>query len=158
MRKVDAIVVHCSDSPDTLDIGAAVIRKWHTLKPATEEEEKYDLEHPNEKPKREYGRGWLDIGYHYVVRRSGEIECGRLESQMGAHCPPLNARSLGVCWVGQGAPSPEQHTSLVRLVRELMDRYYISQGRVFGHREADPASGKTCPNIDMDAFRKAVGP
>jgi N-acetylmuramoyl-L-alanine amidase len=134
----DAIVVHCSDSPDALDIGASIIRKWHTDPPPA-------------------GHGWNDIAYHYVVRRNGEIECGRMESEKGAHCPPMNAHSIGVCWVGQGAPSDAQRAALVRIVRELRGRYSVPVHRVFGHREADPTCGKTCPNLDMIAFRTEVG-
>jgi len=138
VRTIDSIVVHCSDSPDTLDVGASVIRKWHTDPP------------PN-------GRGWNDIAYHYVVRRSGEIECGRMESVVGAHCHGMNIASIGVCWVGQGSPSAEQWSSLVRIARELRARYSVPIHRVFGHREADPSAKKTCPNIDMIKFRVEVG-
>lgn len=138
MRTIDAIVVHCSDTPDDRgDIGAATIRVWHTVKPPE-------------------GRGWNDIAYHYVVRRNGTIECGRMESVVGAHTHGMNIASLGVCWVGREKPAAEQRAALVRLVAELMRRYKVPVHRVFGHKEADPASGKTCPNLDMIAFRTEV--
>ena len=135
MRKIDSIVVHCTDSPDTLDIGASVIRQWHTEPP----------------------RNWKDIGYHYVVRRSGEIECGRMESEIGAHTSGKNIGSIGVVWVGRDKPSGEQAKALERIVSELMERYHLGVHQVFGHREADPASGKTCPNINMVKFRTEIG-
>lgn len=136
MRQIDAIVVHCTAHPDARSwpIGAKSIRADHII-----------------------GRGWNDIGYHYVIRRDGEIECGRMESIQGAHCPPVNATSLGVAWVGLEHPTSEQRTALVKLVRELMHRYGVQIHRVFGHREADPSCGKSCPVIDMVQFRVEIG-
>lgn len=137
MRAIDAIVIHCADTPDTMDVGAHEIRPWHVAAP------------PN-------GRGWTDIAYHYMVRRNGEIECGRMETMVGAHCKGMNIASLGVCWVGQTTPAPEQRAALVKITRELMARYKVPLHRVFGHCEADPASHKTCPNIPMISFRAEV--
>ena len=42
----------------------------------------------------------LGIGYHYVVRRNGEIEPGRPEYMVGAHCLHHNSHSIGVCYEG----------------------------------------------------------
>jgi N-acetyl-anhydromuramyl-L-alanine amidase AmpD len=42
-------------------------------------------------------------------------------------------------------------------VRDLRERYRLAPHQVFGHCEADPKSGKTCPNIDMIKFRNEVG-
>jgi hypothetical protein len=55
MREIEHIVVHCADTYADMNIGVEQIRKWH-LK-----------------------RGWNDVGYHYVIRRNGQIELGRLE-------------------------------------------------------------------------------
>lgn len=138
MRKIDTLVVHCTDHPDTsFGTGVAEIRRDHVAAP------------PN-------GRGWDDVGYHYVVRRNGEIECGRMESVKGAHCPPVNERSIGVAWVGRYAPSSQQRRSMVRLLRELVGRYGIERARLLGHKEADPNSGKACPVISMDDLRAEV--
>lgn len=136
MRQIDAIVVHCTAHPDAKSwpIGVRSIR----------------VDHVN-------GRGWNDIGYHYVIRRDGEIECGRMESIQGAHCQTMNATSLGVAWVGLEKPTKEQRATLVKLVRELMHRYGVAIHRVFGHSEADPSSKKTCPVIDMVQFRVEIG-
>ncbi len=140
MRAVDAIVVHCTAHPDTSWlVGASEIRRDHIM------------------PVAQGGRGWDDIGYHYVVRRNGEIEVGRMEGVKGAHCPPMNANSIGVAWVGIERPAVSQQASLVRLVRDLMLRYKVPVHRVFGHKEADPMCGKACPVIDMVAFRTEVG-
>lgn len=136
-RKIDCIVVHCSDSPDArANIGAADIRRWHTDPPPR-------------------GRGWADIGYHYVVRRDGVIEPGRPESVIGAHVEGHNARSIGVCWVGRDKPAPVQRAALLGLLRHLMRQHKITAANVFGHRELNP--GKTCPNLDLAQLRADLG-
>jgi N-acetylmuramoyl-L-alanine amidase len=49
VRKSTAyLVVHCSATQPKSDIGAKEIRQWHREK------------------------GWIDIGYHFVIRRDGQ--------------------------------------------------------------------------------------
>jgi N-acetylmuramoyl-L-alanine amidase len=137
--KISKIVIHCSDSPDTVDIGVIEIRRWHIQ-----------------------DRGFRDIGYHYVVRRSGVVEVGRYENgdsilegkEIGAHVAGKNADSLGICWVGRDHITSEQKAALLRLVANLMRTHGVSANRVFGHCELDPR--KTCPRLPMDAIRKTL--
>ncbi len=126
-RVVDCIVVHCSDSPDAMDIGRVEIDQWHKE------------------------RGWHGIGYHYVVRRNGTIEVGRQESEEGAHALGYNAHSLGVVWVGRETQGEAQRSAMLTVLRELMSRYKVGPHRVFGHCELNP--GRTCPNLDMGELR-----
>ncbi len=128
-RLVDCLVVHCSDTPDEMDIGRVWIDREHRAPP----------------------RNWQAIGYHYVVRRNGVIEVGRGEHEVGAHALGYNEHSIGICWVGRGAPSVQQRAALVGQLRDLMARYKIGPHRVFGHVELNP--GRTCPNIDMTQLR-----
>lgn len=130
MRTIDAIVVHCTDSPDARDVGVVEINDWHVA------------------------RGWKGIGYHYVVRRSGAVEIGRPVSLIGAHAEGYNAHSIGVVWVGQTTPAPDQMRELLGLLRKLMAKHKISFARVFGHHELNPH--KTCPNLDMVKLREAL--
>ena len=63
MRTITLIVVHCSAVRPDQTSSAAQIDTWHRQ------------------------RGFhLGIGYHYVVRRNGEVEAGRPEYMVGAHC------------------------------------------------------------------------
>lgn len=128
MRNIDMIVVHCTASPDYLDVSAKQIRQWHK------------------------DRGWSDIGYHYVVRRNGEIEAGRPDRIPGAHAKGVNSRSIGIVWVGTTNPSPEQEKSLVGLINWLRGKYNVKIENVLGHKEA-VQTPKTCPNINMDRLR-----
>lgn len=132
-RDIDMIVVHCTASPDHIDIGANTIKKWHTdPKPA--------------------GNGWSDIGYHYVVRRNGEIEKGRSDEIAGAHAYGVNSRSIGIVWVGTNKTDPRQERSLISLISYLMGKYNVKNEKVLGHREAVDTD-KSCPNLDMDRLR-----
>lgn len=131
-REIDLIVIHCADTYPGMDIGAAEIDDWHRQ------------------------RGWKMIGYHYVIRRSGLIEPGRMESEIGAHVRGDNAKSIGVCLVGgkaRGNNHPvnymaAQWASLDTLVRDLAGRY--PEAQVVGHCDLDP--NKTCPNFNVKAW------
>ena len=128
MRAIDLIVVHCADTPPNMDIGAREIRQWHLDK------------------------GWNDIGYHYVIRRSGEVEKGRADEVPGAHVYGYNARSLGICLVGGGDGivdyTAAQWDSLKALCMRLKQKY--PKVNVSGHNDLD--SGKTCPNFNVKAW------
>lgn len=131
-RKINKLVVHVSDSPDDLDIGVKEIRAWHT-----------------EPPPR--GNGWADIGYHFIIRRSGKVERGRDEQLVGAHVKGHNSDSLGIVWVGRKVISEKQYTSLLDLLVDQMSKHKLDIDRVVGHKELD--SRKTCPNLDIDKLR-----
>lgn len=133
MRSIKKIIVHVADTPDTLDIGAAEIRQWHTDPPPR-------------------GNGWSDIGYHKVVRKGGILEDGRPESRAGAHVRGHNADSLAICWVGRNDCQESQKASMKKQIKEWLTKYGLSISDVYGHKEL--ASGKTCPNLDMDEFRR----
>lgn len=146
-QQISTIVLHCSDTPWSMDIGVKEIREWHTAKP----------------PK---GRGWRDIGYHYVVRRNGVIETGRYENgdkflegtEVGAHVGGHNGYTIAICWVGRvEAEMPErQREALFGIVKRTCERLGVTADAVMGHRELAPESGKTCPNLDMPKFREEL--
>src|SRR5471030_3257168 len=75
-RTTELLVVHCSATPATMDIGVREITQWHIR------------------------RGFDTVGYHYVIRRNGELETGRRESAVGAHVKGHNANSIGICLAG----------------------------------------------------------
>jgi N-acetylmuramoyl-L-alanine amidase len=133
MRIINQIVIHCSDTPAGMDIGAREIRGWHTSPPPA-------------------GNGWADIGYHYVIRRSGLIERGRPDEVVGAHVQGHNANSIGVCIVGGGhgfANFTWQQWGVLRgLITQLLCRY--PDAAVCGHRDLNP--GKACPSFDARAW------
>ena len=128
MRQILLIVIHCSAVRPDQTSSAAQIDTWHRQ------------------------RGFkLGIGYHYVVRRNGEIEPGRPESMIGAHVRNYNAHSIGVCYEGgldiRGQPADTrteaQKASMLRLLEDLHRRY--PQARIVGHHDLNPH--KACPCI-----------
>ncbi|MBI5240909.1 MAG: N-acetylmuramoyl-L-alanine amidase, partial [Elusimicrobia bacterium] len=50
------------------------------------------------------GRGWTDIGYHFVVSPTGEVFEGRPEGVRGAHVLNHNTGNLGVSFMGNYHP------------------------------------------------------
>jgi N-acetyl-anhydromuramyl-L-alanine amidase AmpD len=109
-------------------------------------------------------RGWkFGIGYHYVIRRNGEIEPGRPEWMVGAHCVNHNSHSIGVCYEGgldiRGQPADTrteaQKASLRRLLEDLHHRY--PHALIVGHHDLNPLKDCPCiPNV-IDEF-KALQP
>ncbi len=133
--KTDFIVIHCAATSATQDIGAREINEWH-LK-----------------------RGFMKIGYHFVVRRDGRIETGRGEYEVGAHVQGYNARSIGICMVGGGVEKEEnnftdpQWQSLVQLLVKLNRDY--PNAVIQGHRDF-PNVQKFCPSFDVKAWLKEI--
>ncbi len=135
-RKIEQIFIHCTDSPDSLDIGFKEINQWH--------KEKGWRSHPS----------GISCGYHYVVRRDGRVEKGRPDSERGAHVYGHNTKSIGVVWVGKNDIDRKQYIALLDLLANLMDKYDIDVENVLGHCEKDHM--KTCPNLDMLRVRGDV--
>lgn len=132
-RQIKKIVVHVSDSDDSLDFGFRDVNEWHKQ------------------------RGFLSpsgihCGYHYIIRRNGTVEVGRPLEEAGAHVQGHNAKSIGICWIGRNHISPEQKKSLMTLIRDTAKQFNLDLvDDVFGHYELNP--GKTCPNLDMVKLR-----
>lgn len=126
-ESIERIVVHCADTPASMDIGVDEIDRWH----------------------RE--RGWSGVGYHYVIRRDGEIEHGRPEGIMGAHVRGYNRNSLGICLVGGKGGfnyTAVQMQSLEKLYTTLSTKYNAAEWH--GHRDLDTA--KSCPCFDVREY------
>lgn len=128
MRKINLIVIHCSDTIEGCDFTVDDLRKWHQQ------------------------RGWLDIGYHYVIYRDGSIHRGRAEEEVGAHVKGYNRNSIGICYIGgkekgtmraKDTRTPAQKEALIRLLIELTCRYPDAQ--IVGHRDL---ANRACPCFD----------
>ena len=130
MRTITLLVIHCSAVRPDQTSSAAQIDTWH-------------------RRDRHYKFG---IGYHYVVRRDGQIEPGRPEWMVGAHCKNHNAHSIGICYEG-GLNAREQPAdtrtlaqklAMVQLL-EILHRKY-PKALIVGHHDLNPL--KACPCID----------
>ena len=129
MRTITLIVVHCSAVKPDQTSSVAQIDTWH----------------------RERGYH-LGVGYHYVIRRNGEIEPGRPEWMVGAHCLNHNRYSIGICYEGgldaRGQPADtrtlEQKLAMLHLLEVLHRRY--PKALIVGHR--DLSHDRDCPCFD----------
>lgn len=133
MRKINKIIIHCSATKASQDIGVKEIDAWHKK------------------------QGWEEIGYHFVIRRNGRCEKGRDIEKIGAHCKGHNADSIGICLVGgidnNGKPqnnfTDAQFQTLRKLVADLKQKY--PQATIHGHNEF---ANKACPCFDVKEFFK----
>ena len=107
-------------------------------------------------------RGFNDVGYHYVIRRSGAVEKGGQEAVVGAHVAGHNTGSLGICCiggieratgpnVGVGNRNEAQKAATVKLVRELLAKHPGAQ--VVGHRDLASAQ---CHGFDVRSWWAAA--
>ncbi|QOC54161.1 N-acetylmuramoyl-L-alanine amidase [Caulobacter vibrioides] len=146
IKRVDYLVVHCSATPATRNIGAKEIRQMHMQ------------------------QGWADIGYHYVIRRDGTVEKGRTNSTPGAHVQGFNSRSLGICLVGGVKPDGKtaetnftdaQYAALRHTLANL--KHAFPAAEIVGHRDLSPDRNrdgritpdewlKECPTFDVKAW------
>lgn len=142
----DTIVIHCSATPATMDIGVDKIREWHVD-----------------------DNGWDDVGYHYIIRRmNGELETGRDESMVGSHARAVNGTSLGICLVGGSNSNGDwennftdsQFVSLKLLILDLIKRYEMPEDfkqikNIIGHYEVDDK--KECPSFNVPDWLEKEG-
>ncbi|MBI2638689.1 SpoIID/LytB domain-containing protein [Candidatus Peregrinibacteria bacterium] len=92
------------------------------------------------------GKGWGDIGYHYLIDRKGNIYEGRKGGDfvVGGHAKPLNKISIGIALMGnyedEELPAP-MLKSTIELLDEISKKYSIDP---LGQTEY---KGKIYPNI-----------
>ena len=136
LRETKFCVIHCADTPASMDIGSAEIDEWHRA------------------------RGWSAIGYHFVIRRNGGIEKGRdldndgdVFDEVGAHVKGYNKNSIGICLVGGKGGfnfTKKQMHTLDFLMMEIEAKYPDIE--FLGHCDM-PGVDKTCPNFNVTAWR-----
>lgn len=140
MRKITEIFIHCSATKpqwmitSTADQKAAEIRRWHVEE-----------------------NGWKDIGYHFVIDRSGDVVKGRDIERSGAHARGHNANSIGICLVGGwgGATTDQfeehftelQRQALWKLLNDLTQKF--PDVKIRGHNEV---AAKACPCFTVSEF------
>lgn len=120
MRKIDTIIIHCSATPQNTGLEPAALSRMHRK------------------------RGFNGCGYHFYIRRDGEICDMRPLEKIGAHCKGHNEGSIGICYEGgldaKGNPAdtrtPEQKKAMAHLVRTLRKEFPITM--VGGHRDFSP--------------------
>ena len=128
-RKIERIIIHCAATPEGRDIKMETIKSWHVK-----------------------GRGWSDIGYHYIIELDGSIRNGRPLERSGAHTKGHNATSIGVCYVGGVDKDKRPKDTRTEAQRDAMDKLIDSlrgehpDATIHGHNEF---ANKACPSFDV---------
>lgn len=132
MRTIDEIIIHCSDTEKGREFSVEDIRRWHKAK------------------------GWIDCGYHFVIKLDGTIEMGRPVVTQGAHCSGHNSHSIGICYIGGHVKkdgkkvycdtrTEEQKRAMTLLVGILKHTFSIT--RISGHKKYAKVA---CPCFDVE--------
>ena len=130
MKKPEAIVLHCTATPEGRDVTVKTIRNWHLQ------------------------RGWSDVGYHFVIGKKGQLWAGRSLEFQGAHTKGHN-KTVGIAYVGgltadgfkaKDTLTAEQEATLLRLVETLRAKY--GPLALWGHTELC-GGRKACPSFDV---------
>ena len=146
---VTHLVVHHAYGYDWAD-GAAAVRAVQDL-------------HQN-------SNGWSDIGYNYLIHKSGVIYQGRPENTVGAHFCGYNNATQGICMLGTFTsqnPTTAAMTSLKKLlawkankenINPLGSTQHYSTGgnvkNIAGHRDGGGCS--ECPGNSLYALLPSV--
>ncbi len=118
-----------------------------------------DRDYPVEQMLRDHkARGFRTIGYHFYIRRSGNLTRHRKLLEVGAHIRGLNRCSIGICYEGgldeNGIPAdtrtPEQKARLEELLWKL--HKVFPKALITGHSEL-PGLGNACPCFPCDEYR-----
>jgi hypothetical protein len=122
---ISRIVLHHSASPrETTTIED--IRRWHI------------------------GRGFSDVGYHFVIEGNGALRYGRQLDTVPAAQKGANAGTVAVCIVGDNTKTGEGWNeaqrisahSLIAILRSVLGRRLA----VCGHRDVAPSE---CPGLEV---------
>ena len=136
-RKIDLLVLHCSDTRPDQDFTIEKLMRSHRNK----------------------GYGAYP-GYHIYVRRDGTLFYCRPVAERGCHVKGYNTSSIGICYEGGHSCSPdvkyednrtaEQMVALDEVLRILHEIY--PDARIVGHCELNPR--KACPCLDPPASQE----
>ena len=130
MRAISLIVVHCS---------------------ATREDKSF-TEHDLDVCHRR--RGFNGVGYHFYIRKNGDIKSTRPLERIGAHARGFNSESIGICYEGgldeNGCPADTrtqaQRFALLDLLTILRHQY--PEAQILGHYQLSASIHKACPCFD----------
>ena len=125
MRKINLIVLHCSATKDTQTYTPEQLERDHKA------------------------RGFIQAGYHFYIRRNGEIVSMRPVEQIPAHAKGFNRNSIAICYEGgldvTGKPKDTRtikQKESIRILLLLLLTHYPG-ARICGHR--DLGAHKACP-------------
>ena len=124
---VSYIIIHCSATRETQDYTPEQLKRDHLA------------------------RGFLDVGYHFYIRKDGTVTQHRRLNEVGAHWRPFHRCSIGVCYEGgldanskpKDTRTLKQRASLAGLLLQLHQQF--PKAVIRGHNEMPGATTKSCP-------------
>lgn len=138
MRTIKYIVVHCTATPTDTTI-ESILRYW--------KEEK----------------GWKNPGYHYIIKRNGEIVNLHPESQTSNGVEGYNKNAIHLSYIGGidnkknaiDNRTPAQVHAMFNKLVALGEKY--PNAVILGHRDF-PGVTKPCPSFDVKTWLKEYMP
>lgn len=137
-RNIKYIVVHCTATPPETSIDS-ILRYW-----------KENL-------------GWKNPGYHYIIKRNGEIVNLFSEDQVSNGVKGYNKNSIHISYIGgvdknsqpvDNRTDAQIHAMFNKLVA-LSEKY--PNATILGHRDF-PGVTKLCPSFDVREWLKNYTP
>lgn len=106
------------------------------------------------------GKGWIGIGYNFLVYKNGEVYKGRGLEYVGAHCKGHNEHTIGICAVGNFSNelmTQAQKQSIIKLIADIYTQYPNKIEFINGHKElaATDCPGKNYPLDDIKSLKKS---
>ena len=142
-RRIDYLVLHCSDTRPDQDFTIEKLKACHKA------------------------RGFGDYpGYHVYVRRDGSVYYCRPVRLRGCHVKGHNSDSIGICYEGGHAPQGSLHKyedNRTQAQKEALREVFavlhdcFPDARIVGHNEFGVP--KACPCLSkesMEAFRQEI--
>lgn len=143
LSDIESMVWHCADTPN--GYGRYTIEDiddWHRPRGFRRDKLAVAMFNPD----------LFFVGYHFVIHVDGEVRTGRHITETGAHCPPVNRTSIGVCMIGEDAFTEAQWTAAAELIGQLETQ--LGTLKQFGHRRFSPR--RECPGFDVDGWRRRL--
>lgn len=164
-RTINAIVIHCSATPNNKEVHAKDIDEMHKARGFKRDRQ----------ATRNFNPDLPHIGYHFFITRDGTIETGRGIEEIGAHVQGSNAHSIGICMAGLDKFTSDQwqalHNCIIGLTSRISGMQVTSPNHCIlllkdmgialkGHRDYSPDLNgdgiiqrtewiKDCPNFDV---------
>jgi hypothetical protein len=97
-----------------------------------------------------------DIGYHFIIDRTGLLWQGRDLRYQGAHVKEHNPHNLGIMVLGnfeQQQPTTAQLQALERVLPLFQSQFNVPSRYVYTHRELNPTD---CPGKNLQSRTPAI--
>lgn len=127
-RPVNRVFIHCSASDHAHHDNAKIMEEWHKE------------------------RQFKEIGYHFFIKKNGDIQVGRDLEKTPAAQVGHNLRTIAICLHGLRKElfTVAQYNALKSLCQRI---HFMYNGKVTFHGHCEVAA-KSCPVFDYKAVLK----